>query len=255
MPTVAPSLVRLTSFVQVLSRVTGTALFFPWLVASPGEFALRLALAAAASAGIAGALPPGPGGSQPDQLALLCVLQLVIGAVIGFVASLPVAAFLTAGELSALAMGLPPHQGQGRIGFDATSSVGSFSALFALLIFLLVGGHRLLLKALARSFELLPASGSLSGAELGTGLVEVTGNLFLLALQLAFPVIVTVLVAALALGLAARSAGQVDTYLSGFPLRALVGLTALFILLPPLSKALATTTQRLEQWLEILLGS
>jgi flagellar biosynthesis protein FliR len=254
MPTLALSLISLRSFVQVLSRLTGTALFFPWLVAGPGQLALRLVLAAAASLGIAGAFPAGPGASQPDQLALLCVLEFVIGAVIGFVASLPVAAFLTAGELSALTMGLPP-QGQGGIGLDATSSIGSFSALFALLIFLLVGGHRLLLKALARSFELLPASGSLSGAGFGSKLVEVTGNLFLLAFQLAFPVIVTVLIAALTLGLAARSAGQVDTYLSGLPLRALAGLTALFVLLPPLSRALAAATQRLEQWLGMSFGS
>jgi len=255
MPTLALSLITLRSFVQVLSRLTGTALFFPWLVAGPGQLALRLVLAAAASLGIAGAFPAGPGASQPDQLALLCVLEFVIGAVIGFVASLPVAAFLTAGELSALAMGVPPGQGQGGIGLDATSSIGSFSALFALLIFLLVGGHRLLLKALARSFELLPASGSLSGAGFGSKLVEVTGNLFLLAFQLAFPVIVTVLIAALTLGLAARSAGQVDTYLSGIPVRALAGLTALFVLLPPLSRALAAATQRLEQWLGMSFGS
>ncbi len=231
------------------------ALFFPWLIASARELPFRLMIALAISIGLAGTVPLTRLTLKSQDLILLCTSHLIIGAAIGYIASLLVAAFMSAGELTSRFMGLSTDQQGTVFGLDATSSVGRFLTLFALLVFLLSGGHHLLLRAITRSFASLPASGESLPAWNGAALIHLTGAALVLAFQLASPVLLTVVLVTAALALAGRSAGQASSLVTGFPLRALTGLVALFIFLNPLAKALQVTTLRLTSWLDMLLGS
>jgi flagellar biosynthetic protein FliR len=104
--------------------------------------------------------------------------------------------------------------------------------LLATLTFLTLNGHLLVLSALADSFHRLPiAAHPLPGGWFDT-LARHGAVIFAAGLQLALPLIVTMLVVNLALGVLTRSAPQLNIFAVGFPLTLAIGFGALILTLP-----------------------
>lgn len=174
-------------------------------------------------------------------LALL-IQNIVVGVMIGFAVRLIFAALELTGELIGLQMGLSfagffnPASGM------AQNAVGSFMSLLALLMFLAIDGHLMLVNALAESFRAFPLAG---GGTLPMSFEQVVrsgGAMFSIALSLALPFLAVLLVTNIVLGVLARVAPQLNIFAVGFPLTVLVGLSTLLLLLPyiemPLRNAL-----------------
>jgi flagellar biosynthetic protein FliR len=128
--------------------------------------------------------------------------------------------------------------------------VGSFLAMVAMLLFLAIDGHLLLLAALYDSFEIIPVgAGALSKfrwehlALLGT-------QLFSLGLQIALPVLSTMLLVNMSLGVMARAAPQLNLFSVGFPLTLATGTLLLAAFLPYLGAPLERAfRQALRVWM------
>jgi len=93
-------------------------------------------------------------------------------------------------------------------------------------IFLALGGHRMFLSVLARSYEVLPLAALPSQAGLGAmalGMVAMTAKMLALAVGLAAPVILATLLADVALGLVNRVAPQLNAWVLAMPVKALLG--------------------------------
>src|SRR6476469_9133791 len=87
---------------------------------------------------------------------LIAAQQLVIGLAMGFTLRIALTAVETAGQLVGLQMGLgfavffdPQTSAQ-------TAVVGQFLGLLAILVFLAIDGHLMVITALSQSFETLP---------------------------------------------------------------------------------------------------
>jgi len=121
-----------------------------------------------------------------------------------------------------------------------------FSQLLALLstaLFLVIGGHRLLLGGLLDTFSVIPPGGSVAlffgtaGGGSGPGLlaplvetilVLITQS-FHLAIRAAAPVMTAVLLATLVLGLISRTLPQLNVMVVGFGLNAMITFGVLFL--------------------------
>jgi flagellar biosynthesis protein FliR len=80
-----------------------------------------------------------------------------------------------------------------------------------------------LLGSLAQSFELVPPGGLLINAALGEHLIVFSGQLFVMALKIAAPVMASIFLVDLALALVARAAPQMNVLFIGFPIKIGVG--------------------------------
>jgi len=140
------------------------------------------------------------------------VAQLIFGAV------------QMAGQLAGIQMGiglanLIDPQSQEHI-----TSLAQWQNLLALLVFLSVDGHHILIRAVADSFRVLPLGGGLPGAP-GFGLVlDLAGGLFVVALKVAAPVLVLLLLVNAAMGVLAKLIPQLNVFIVGFPLNVAAGL-------------------------------
>jgi flagellar biosynthetic protein FliR len=107
------------------------------------------------------------------------------------------------------------------------SVVGQFYYIVALLYFLALDGHHYLLKALGDSFQLIPPGGlswfDHAGAA-GPKLSEFFSRLFVIALQVAGPSVVTLFLTNITMGLLSRTIPQMNVFIVGMPLNILVGL-------------------------------
>ncbi len=164
---------------------------------------------------------------------LLLLQQLIVGFALGFTLQLVFAAVELAGEVAGLQMGLsfatfidPANSGH------QSPVTGSFMTLLLTLVFLSVNGHLLLLAGLADSFHALPAYHTALPALDFQAIAVAAGRLFGDGLQLALPLIGTMLMVNLALGVLTRTAPQLNLFAVGFPVTLLIGLLTMWLALP-----------------------
>lgn len=164
--------------------------------------------------------------------ALILAQQVLIGAAIGFSMRLVFAALEMAGDVIGLQMGLSfagfisPGTG------EQTPIVGSFFGVIASLIFLAINGHLMLLAAVTESFYAFPITNGLGPQINVAAIATAGGDIFRLGLHVALPVLATMLILNLALGVLARVAPQLNIFAIGFPATLLVGMIALMLALP-----------------------
>ena len=170
--------------------------------------------------------------SGPVAVAAAVAKESVIGLALGFIVGLVFWAAQAAGWLvdaargANLAEAMVPQQG------ERSSPLGSLYFQLAVVLFIALGGHRLFIAAMARSYEALPlhrfpdASGWLGLARL---CIRLSGDLVLVALSLAAPVVAAVLVTDLALGWVNRFAPQINVFFLAMPLKALLGIAVVVL--------------------------
>lgn len=158
--------------------------------------------------------------------------QFLIGIAMGFSLQLIIASIQLAGELIGVQLGFnfagffdPQTASQG-------TPIGAWLGLLALLIFLSINGHLIVLDALADSFRALPLAPDAVRLTDWRRLALLGGELFRIGLYVALPVLGAMLVSNIALGLLARVAPQLNVLAIGFPVTLLVGFMILLASLP-----------------------
>ncbi len=188
------------------------------------------------------AAPPLADVLSAQGLALL-LQNVVVGVLLGFTVRIVFAALELAGEVIGLQTGLS-FAGFFNPALGATqTATASFMSLLALLMFVAIDGHLMLIHALAESFRVFP----LAGGEFPLSFDRVArlgAEVFAIGLAIALPFIAVMMLVNLVLGVLARVAPQLNIFAVGFPLTILVGLGALFVLLPYLETPLRAALER-----------
>jgi flagellar biosynthetic protein FliR len=189
---------------------------------------LRALLAIALTFGLLPAIAHPPAVPQGDAAMLLALGgELIIGAAMGLAFAMIFAAAQWAGEMIGLQIGLnlgetfdPQNGAHGAV-------LGQAYFLFTVVVFFAVGGHHALIRALAASFHTLPLLSVPAGAGMLNLLVGMLSSATHLAIQLAAPTFITMLIVDLVLGMLSKTIPQLNLMSVGMPLRAVVGLVVL----------------------------
>jgi flagellar biosynthetic protein FliR len=193
----------------------------------------KVALAVAVTIAVAGTVKETAPLDLSLTSAVLAVEQVLIGVVIGFAMQLTLTAMGLAGEFVGIQMGF----GFASL-FDIQSGfqvpvIGNFFNLVALLLFLALNGHLVLLGVLVKSFAIVPIAGGVGiGAEGWRSLARAGALLFQMGFWLALPVVAVLLVTHLAVGFVSRVAPQFNVMSVGFSLFMWVGIAAIVALIP-----------------------
>ncbi|TFD21724.1 flagellar biosynthetic protein FliR [Cryobacterium sp. TMS1-13-1] len=169
------------------------------------------------------------------------VLEIVVGALLGFLVYLIFAAVQSAGGLIDMFSGFQMAQG-----FDPQSMVNGaqFTRLFqmtALALMFASGAYQLIIGGLARSFTAIPLGGGIDFADPAQALIAAVTQMFLASVQIAGPLLVVLFLADAGLGLLTRVAPALNAFALGFPLKILITLTlaaTVFVALPQIVSSL-----------------
>lgn len=223
----------IAAFVWPFLRVLGLMLAEPLLSNRNVPTTARVGLAIFVTLVVTPLLPAMPQVDPASAAGLfIAAQQLLIGLAMGFVVRIALTAAEMAGQLAGLQMGLGFA-----VFFDPQSSaqtavVGQFMGLFALLLFLSINGHALVIAALAESFQVLPVSAEPLGPLGFRVLAEFGGVIFGTGLLISLPVIAALLVANVAVGIMTRAAPQLNLFAVGFPITLATGFVALYLSVP-----------------------
>ena len=110
--------------------------------------------------------------------------------------------------------------------------VAQLTSLLTLLTLLATDAHLLVIHTLAESFRLLPVAQMPLAADGWRILVEWGAQIFLLGLRLSMPVVATLLIVNLAIGVMTRASPQFNIFAVGFPITVGIGMLVLYVSLP-----------------------
>jgi len=152
--------------------------------------------------------------------------QVFIGVLMGLILQVVNAALVVGGQAISASMGLgmanmvDPNMGNVPV-------ISQFLIICSTLLFLGLGGHVLVITMLLESFKLLPIGDMIGTQALLQLVVQWSGMIFLGAVLLAMPILVSLLFINLGLGVITRAAPALNIFAVGFPAMILAGVILL----------------------------
>ena len=165
------------------------------------------------------------------------LLQIVMGATLGFFVMIAVAAIQTIGDLIDVAGGFSISIGNDPLLLVQSSVMGRLHQLIAITLLFVGDGHLVVLHGLSRSLQVMPVP-VLNFRSVAEGVTAGVSGLFLSAIQITAPVLAALLIADLALGLLTRAAPALNAFSIAFPLKIMLSLLLIGLVLTQIPGAL-----------------
>ncbi len=150
--------------------------------------------------------------------------EIVIGFIIGISVQLIFAGIQLGGQVIGFQMGLSVANVLDPLTNSQVSVTARFNDIMAMLIFLAVNAHYMFLRVIAESFQILPPLAFQFTRSLMDRLIVLAGNMFVIAIKVAAPVMGVLLLTSIALGLIARTVPQLNVFIVAMPLKIIIGL-------------------------------
>jgi flagellar biosynthesis protein FliR len=211
-------------FVLALARVGGLMLVAPVLGAREAPLQVRGLLTVAIAlllvpSQLAQASPPPP--ASLVELSLIVAEELLIGLALGMGALLLFTGLHLAGQIIAQASGMALAEVFNPTAETSVPVFSEFLYVLGLGIFLLLDGQRLVLDGLLGTLESLPLGQTHASLPVAEALLRLVSESFEIAVRVAAPTTLALLLATLVLGLISRTLPQLNVLALGFGLNAL----------------------------------
>lgn len=165
---------------------------------------------------------------------LLIIKEAMVGLLLGFVAYLIMSAIQIAGGFIDFQMGfaianvIDPQTG------SQSPLTGQYLYNIALLFLLSVNGHHLMLDGIFYSYDFVPLQQAwipLGSENIAEFIVRSFNSMFVIAFQMAIPIVGSLFLVDVALGIVARTVPQLNVFVVGLPLKIAVSFIVLFIVM------------------------
>jgi len=166
------------------------------------------------------------------QLGLFAAKEMLIGVIIGAFFSLLFIAIRITGNIIGYQIGLIMASILDPNTQTEFSMVSEFYFILGTLIFLAIDGHHAIITALADSYRVIPIGVFSFSGSLGEMLIRFSAYVFILAIKIGAPVMITLFIMEVSLGVVARTVPQMNIFLVGIPLKIGFGFLVLAIALP-----------------------
>jgi flagellar biosynthetic protein FliR len=191
---------------------------------------------------------------EPDQrvphdaflvIGLAAAAQVAVGVVIGMAVRLVFAGIQMAGQLAGFQMGIAIANVLDPTTSEQVPLLAQYNQLLAMLLFVGLDAHHVLVKAMVDSFELVPLLGFSPEKAIVDRVMILGANLFVCAVQVGAPVIVVLLLTNVSMGLIARTVPQMHVFAVGTPVSVVIGMLFFGLSFPYLAAFLKSAFQGL----------
>lgn len=164
--------------------------------------------------------------------ALMIAQELAVGLAMGFLVQMAFNALIFGGQVMAFSMGLGFANMMDPTNGVQVPVVSQYYLILAMLAFLMMNGHLVLIQMIVDSFTVLPAA---AGGLSRNGVWELVlwgGRMFASGLVMALPVIMALLLINIGLGMIGRAAPQLNIFVVGFPITLTMGFVLMWATMP-----------------------
>ena len=212
------------AFIRAGGLLAMTPVFSGKNIPIPVRIAIAAFLAYAAGGFVKVAAP-----LPSDMLALVLgsFHELMTGLCMGLAVRLVFYAIEIAGQIISTEMGLVLSSQLDPVSQNSSTSIGTALFYLGSLLFLLSGAHHAMFAAFLRSFTLSPPGSLGTGRSAGEVFVQSSGSIFLIAVQMAAPILATNFVVTLSFAILGKAAPSMNVFSESFAARILAGLALL----------------------------
>lgn len=199
-----------------------------------------------------------------DSVYFLSILKEIgVGLLLGFIGYMFFAVVQIAGAFIDMQMGLSMANIVDPLTGVSSPITGNLKFMVAMLLFLVLNGHHLLLTAIVQSYDWIPlqndAFAQMYSENMTEFMIRSFTDSFALAFKMAVPLVAALFLTDVGLGILARTAPQFNIFVIGIPLKIIVGLVLLsffFInMMPMFSKVFEALFVAMEKAIALLGGT
>lgn len=166
------------------------------------------------------------------QYVFLAGKEFLVGIVLGYVSYLIFTAIYMAGQIIDMQIGFGMVNVLDPVSNIQVPVTSNFYFILAMLIFLTVNGHHVLIKALFESYNFVPLGGAVFNNALMNDITRLFGNMFLTGFKVSAPIVAATLITDIALGVISRTIPQLNVFVVGMPAKIILGLFIMVITVP-----------------------
>lgn len=242
---------KLPVFALVAARLAGLLMFQPAL----GAVAIPMRLRALLVMGLAAIMTPLvnlPAGAPatPLEITLALGTELLLGGLIGLMG---VAAFLGlqwGAQLVAQEAGLAFGQIVNPNSEEQETVLGVFYVQIAVVVYLIIGGHRALVSACLDTFDTIPLLSSTAATDFGSEMLLKALTIGAhVALRIAAPAMLALFLVNVLLGFISRTMPQLNVLAVGFSVKALTAFLLMAVALPSAVEAFVGSVEHIYTWI------
>ena len=161
---------------------------------------------------------------------IIVMKEAVTGFLIGFGANLCTAVVSFAGQIADMEMGLSMASLFDPATKQQTTITGVYYNYMVLLLLMISGMHRYLLKALAETYELITINGAVFHDDaLLQALITFMGDYIIVGFRICLPIFAVMIILNAVLGILAKVSPQLNMFAVGIQMKVLVGFCVLFV--------------------------
>ncbi|KRL02101.1 flagellar biosynthetic protein FliR [Liquorilactobacillus capillatus] len=171
---------------------------------------------------------------------LAAVKEILFGLAMGYLSQLVFNAVMMAGQMIDFQVGFSMAQAYDTTMQMLTSQFGKLYYWLALCVFFMLNLHQQMIYGILESFRLVPLGAIVLRGFTVDGVVKLFAGMAAMSLSLAAPLVVSVLVIDLVLGIISRSIPQINVLMLSLSVKTAVSLIIFLLLLPNLTSFLGT---------------
>lgn len=187
------------------------------------------------------------------NFALLGAKEIITGLIIGFSLNLIFYGISYAGSFIGFDMGLMMAQALNPLDETNNNVIGQIIYFMALMIFFMIDGHHYLFRGLVLSYEVVPIGAYPINQELEELLVNYASGIFVIAVKIASPFLVSYMLIHIGEGVMSRVIPQMQVFFVTQPIKVGLGFMFLGLLVPIYVYALKNMLEAYEESLYMLI--
>lgn len=161
---------------------------------------------------------------------IIVLKEAITGLLIGFAANLCTTIVTFAGHVADMEMGLSMASVFDPATKTTSTITGVYYNYMVLLILILSGMHRYLIRALAETYILIPVNGAvLNDDKLLASMLQFAANYLMVGFRICLPIFSVMLILNAVLGVLAKVSPQLNMFAVGIQMKVFVGLCILFV--------------------------
>ncbi|MDD4565411.1 MAG: flagellar biosynthetic protein FliR [Eubacteriales bacterium] len=162
------------------------------------------------------------------------VKEFTVGFAMGFVIQLFLSIFHLGGEVMDLQMGFSMARMYDPTTNSQISITGNLVTIMYTMLFFITNSHITLLAIAVKSFDVIPIGLGEVSSKVGIYFIELFGYVLLYAVQLALPIMVTEILAEVAVGILMRVVPNINVFVVNLQIKILIGMIVLLTVIPVL---------------------
>lgn len=218
-------------FLLVMIRTSGIFIFSPFFSSQNIPNTMKVGLTFSISLLITSILPVVPT-LENVTLVILIFKELIVGIIIGFISYSFFSAFYVMGQIIDMNIGFGMVNVVDPQNKIQVPLMGNFYYILAFLMLLTTNGHHIIISALVDSYNYIPM-GNFKYTEVTMNLlVNTVAKSFEMGVKLSFPIVATIFLTDIVLGIMSKTIPQMNVFVVGMPLKAMLGLLIVLISMP-----------------------